>query len=202
MSGVMEHLEDGVLWERARAGDAAAFGSLFDRHFDAVYRYCFRRSADWAVAEDLTSVVFLEAWRRRRDVELAEGRALPWLLGVATNAIRNQRRALRRYRGALVRVPPLEPERDFADELTERLAAEQQMGRVLAAVRGLPKGEQDVVALCVWEGLSGAEAAEALDVPEATVRTRLFRARARLRSLAETSVDPAELSAPTGVTTP
>lgn len=116
---VMEFLEDGELWARAQAGDAGAFGVLFDRHANSVYRYCFRRSADWAIAEDLTSVVFFEAWRRCADVELGEGRLLPWLLGVATNVIRNQRRSLRRYRAALERLPPLE----FANRVSDPLVA-------------------------------------------------------------------------------
>ncbi|MCP9487145.1 MAG: hypothetical protein MSC30_14950, partial [Gaiellaceae bacterium MAG52_C11] len=57
--------DDAVLWRRARVGDADAFGLLFERHSDAIYNYCFRRIGDWAIAEDLLSVVFLEAWRRR-----------------------------------------------------------------------------------------------------------------------------------------
>lgn len=174
-------MEDGDLWGRAQSGDTAAFGALFDRYADAVYRYCFRRTGDWAVAEDLVSVVFFEAWRRRRDVQLRGGRLLPWLLGVATNVLRNQRRSLRRYRAALARIPPLSPERDFADDLAERVDAERAMRAVLAEVHRLPQGEQEVIGLCVWEGLTSGEAAEALGIPEATVRTRLFRARARLR---------------------
>jgi RNA polymerase sigma factor (sigma-70 family) len=192
----MEPLDDGELWALARAGDPAAFGSLFDRHADSVYRYCFRRSGDWAVAEDLTSVVFLEAWRRRGDVHLPGGRLLPWLLGVATNVLRNQRRSLRRYRAALERIPPLAPERDFADELAERLDAERHMQAILAAVRHLPRGEQEVLALCIWEGLTSIEAAEALGIPEGTVRTRLSRVRARLREAG----DPLALASSKGVT--
>src|SRR5712691_8826257 len=96
------------LWERARRGDHAAFGALFTRHARPVYNFCFRRTADWALAEDLTSAVFLEGWRRREQVRLAGPSALPWLLGVATNLLRNQRRSLRRYRGALARLSPPE----------------------------------------------------------------------------------------------
>lgn len=53
------------MWERSRAGDADAFGLLFERHARAIYNYCFRRLGDWAAAEDMLSLVFLEAWRRR-----------------------------------------------------------------------------------------------------------------------------------------
>ena len=56
---------DALLWERSRGGDATAFGLLFERHAKTIYNYCFRRVGNWAVAEDLLSVVFLEAWRRR-----------------------------------------------------------------------------------------------------------------------------------------
>jgi DNA-directed RNA polymerase specialized sigma24 family protein len=71
---------------------------LFDRHSRTVYNYCFRRTADWSVAEDLTSVVFLETWRRRCQVRMQTGSLLPWLYGVATNLLHNHRRALRRHR--------------------------------------------------------------------------------------------------------
>ena len=87
---------DGELWRLAADGEPDAFGVLFERHAGTVYNYLFRRTGDWAVAEDLTSLVFLEAWRRRRDVRLEHESALPWLYGVATNVLRNRRRAQRR----------------------------------------------------------------------------------------------------------
>ena len=191
--------DDGTLWQRSQDGDTVAFGLLFRRHADAIYSYCFRRTADWALAEDLTSVVFLEAWRKRRSVELSADKVLPWLFGVATNVVRNQRRSLRRYDAALRRVPPLEPERDFADDVAQRVADAERMRGILAIVRGLPSGEQDALALCGWHGLSTAEAAFALGVPEVTVRTRLFRARRRVRGLAAAAPSrPAEASSPEG----
>jgi RNA polymerase sigma-70 factor (ECF subfamily) len=183
--------DDGTLWRRARSGDTDAFAELFRRHGDAVYAYCFRRTADWAVAEDLTSVVFLEAWRRRLDVELPEDKVLPWLYGVATNVVRNQRRSLRRYDAALRRLPPLRHERDFADDLAGRLADEQRMRELHGTLRRLPAGERDAVALCWWHDLSAADAAFALGVPEATVRTRLFRARRRLGVVDARAAEPA-----------
>lgn len=57
----LEGLSDAELWEHAAAHDGQAFAELFDRHVKAVYTHCFRRTADWSMAEDLTSVVFLEA---------------------------------------------------------------------------------------------------------------------------------------------
>ena len=73
---VMGEPTNAVLWQRAVAGDPDSFGELFERHSRSVYNYCFRRTGSWSQAEDLTSVVFLEAWRRRSDVRLEHERAL------------------------------------------------------------------------------------------------------------------------------
>src|SRR5438132_505467 len=138
----------------------------------------------WALAEELTAIVFLEAWRRRAQVELERDEAVPWLLGVATNVLRNLRRSQRRYRAALERLPR-EHAADFAAEVEERLDDERQMRAALRALRQLPRADQDVLALCVWEELTYEQAALALGVPVGTVRSRLSRARARLRELTE-----------------
>ena len=178
----MGELTDAALWQRAAAGDTSAFGTIFERHASVVYNYCFRRTGDWAQAEELTAIVFFEAWRRRTQVELERDDALPWLLGVATNVIRNMRRSQRRHRAALERLPR-EPVADFAGDVDERLDDERQMRATLHALHKLPRADQDVLALCVWEELTYAQAALALGVPVGTVRSRLSRARARLREL-------------------
>jgi RNA polymerase sigma-70 factor, ECF subfamily len=173
---------DAELWTRSRAGDPNAFAVLFERHANAIYNYCFRRVGSWTTAEDLLSIVFLEAWRRR-DKELPPDKVLPWLYGIATNVVRNQRRSERRFAAALSRVPRLEPEPDFARGVAERLDDERQAQEALALLGKLPKREQDVYVLCAVEQLPYEDAALALDVPVGTVRSRLSRARARLREL-------------------
>jgi RNA polymerase sigma-70 factor (ECF subfamily) len=173
---------DAALWERAAAGESAAFATLFERHSRTVYNYCFRRIGDWSQAEELAAIVFLEAWRRRADVRIERAEALPWLLGVATNVLRNTRRSQRRYRAALERLPRERGE-DFSVDVDDRLDDERQMRAVLSALDELPRADQDVLALCVWEELTYEQAALALDLPVGTVRSRLSRARARLREL-------------------
>lgn len=175
---------DTELWERAAAGEPAAFGLLYERHARAIYNYVFRRCADWSLAEDLTSVVFLEAYRRRSTVEIEGGKVLPWLYGVATNVLRNQRRSLRRHAEALRRLPPPEPVLGIAGEAAERVDAERRMRSVLTALEGLPQSDRDVLALCLWSELSYEDAALALGVPVGTVRSRLSRARRRLAEFA------------------
>jgi len=186
-----EDLSDGRLWELAAGGEAWAFGQLFERHHNAVYNFCFRRTASWDMAEEITSIVFLEFWRRRREVALVGESIRPWLFGVATNVTRSQRRALGRYQAVVRRLPAHDVVADPADDVAGRLDDERRMARVLDAVHALPRREQDVLALCVFAELDYESAATALAIPVGTVRSRLSRARSRMRKhLAATSGHP------------
>jgi RNA polymerase sigma factor (sigma-70 family) len=178
-------LSDRVLWQQAREGHAPAFGVLFERHARRIYNYCFRRTGDWALAEDLTSTTFLLAWRGRERAPLQAESALPLLYGIATNVLRNQRRSLRRRREAFARLPVERAEEpDFAEEDAARLDDQAAMRELLQLFGKLPRREQDVIALCDWSELAYEDAAVALDIPIGTVRSRLARGRLRLRELA------------------
>ncbi|MDX6229755.1 MAG: hypothetical protein QOI76_3145 [Frankiales bacterium] len=181
----LRSLTDAALW--ARTGEEpTAFAELFQRHADAVYNHCFRKTASWSAAEDLRSVVFLEAWRRRTDVRLHEDSILPWLLAVANNVVRTRARSMRRHRAMLQRLPVSMVSADDPEaEAINRLHDEAQMRRVQAAIGGLTRAEQDVLALCVWAELDYAAAAVALGVPVGTVKSRLSRARQHLRQAVE-----------------
>ena len=176
--------DDGELWRRARDGEPACFGALFDRHGEAVRQYCARRTGSLDAADDLVSIVFLEAWRRRGDVELVDGTALPWLYGIARRTMQHRRRTTARHRRALSRLPPASASPDHADEVAARLDDERHLARLRRALDQLRPDQRDVLILCVWQGLDYAQAAVALGVPVGTVRSRLSRARARLESLA------------------
>lgn len=181
----MSEVSDRALWLRARDGDSAAFGILFERHAGRIYNYCFRRTADWALAEDLTSATFLLAWRSHGSGQLRSESALPLLYGIATNVLRNQRRSLKRGREAFARLPlPHVGEPDFADDSVTRLDDRAAMQQLLGLFARLPRREQDVIALCDWSGLSYEHAAVALGIPIGTVRSRLARGRRRFRELA------------------
>ncbi|TQS43863.1 RNA polymerase sigma factor [Cryptosporangium phraense] len=171
---------DRQLWADAAAGNQDAFGTLFDRHAKAVYNHCFRLTGNWTLADDATSATFLAAWRRRSSVTLVHDSALPWLLTVATNTIRDERRSLRRRLSLLERLPAPDPAPDHADDVVERLDDEEQMARLLAASRDLPTAEREALALCVWSGVSYADAAEVLGIAEGSVRSRVSRAKSRL----------------------
>jgi RNA polymerase sigma factor (sigma-70 family) len=172
--------DDAVLWRRVLAGDGAAYGELYERHADSIYRYLFRRVADWADAEDLTAVVFLEAYRGRRSVKLSDGSLLPWLYGIATNLLRTRRRTAARHRRALARLELATTTRPPVADVDARLAAQIEARQVLENIRRLPRAQRDVVALCLYQGVSYQDAAVALQLPVGTIRSRLARARASL----------------------
>jgi len=169
---------------RVRAGDQNAFGALFEQNARAVYNHAFRLTGNWSTAEDVVSLTFLEAWRLRGTIRPEGDSLLPWLLGIAVNVARNVSRATRRHQAAMNRLPAAPEVPDFADELAGRLDDTARLEVVRTALSRLRRGEQDVIALCVWADLSYAEAAEALGVPVGTVRSRLSRARRRLQEAA------------------
>jgi RNA polymerase sigma factor (sigma-70 family) len=184
MAGPVQIPADRELWRQAAAGDRDAFGEIFDRHSDSVYNHLFRRLADWSEAEDLTSAVFLQAWRRRTDVVIDRESVLPWLLGIANNVLRNTGRAKRRCDATLSRlgwdVLASASCADPADETAARLDDERRMADLRVAVDRLPRHEREVIELCVWGELDQQAAAVTLGVAVGTVKSRLHRARARL----------------------
>ncbi len=87
----VERTGDRELWARAADGDEAAFSELFERHAESLWNHAYRLTGSWSSAEDLTSMTFLIAWRRRAEVTLVRDSALPWLYTVATSARRRRR---------------------------------------------------------------------------------------------------------------
>lgn len=179
---------DDELWRRA-ATEPDAFGQLFERHARAVYAYCAWRCGDWTMGEDLTSVVFLEAWTHRQTAISGES-LRPWLLGIANNVCRNAVRSLRRHRGALSRLPRAGQSPSFEETSVDHLDATDRVRVAQASLSSMSEVDQEIITLVLWCGLCYEEAATALNIPVGTVRSRVSRARSRLqRSL---SIVPAE----------
>lgn len=166
-------IPDAELWASAAGGSEAAFGQLFDRHAATVWNHCFRLTGSWAEAEDLTSTVFLQAWRRRAEVRITEGGLRAWLLAVAGNSARTERRSLARRLRLATRVGPPPATADHADEVAGRVDDERRMAAVLAAVQRLPRAEREALQLCVWGEVSYAAAAEVLGLEVGSVRARV-----------------------------
>jgi RNA polymerase sigma factor (sigma-70 family) len=185
---------DAELWERVVSGESQAFERLFDRHTNAIFRFCVRRVGDRSAAEDLMSTTFLHAWRRRADMQCGAEGPVPWLYGIAANLVRRHLRGVDRRRAGMARVSAPGAEPDPSDEIADRLDGASRADRVREALRSLPDSDQELFVLCVWEELSYQQAAAALGIPVGTVRSRLSRARSRLRlALGEPGVESGDV---------
>jgi len=177
----MAPLSDGDLWQEARRGETAAFGELYRRHARVVHFYCLWRTVAKPLADDVSATVFLETWRRRRRLELRTESAAPLLLGVATEVLRNYWRSQRRHVRALERIGRADLSPWDEDEVIARVDAIAEVREAGAAIRVLPPREREALALLAWGKLSHAEAAAALGLRVDVLRSRLARARSRLK---------------------
>ncbi|OEU97233.1 RNA polymerase subunit sigma-70 [Streptomyces qinglanensis] len=159
-----------------------AFAVLFDRHADAVHRYAARRLGG-EVADDLMAETFTTAFQQRHRYDPDRGAgARPWLFGIATNLVGRHRRAEARRFKAMARVPtPADHDEPIADRAADRVGARAVRHELAAALAALSARHRDVLLLVAWGGLGYEEVAQALGIPVGTVRSRLHRARSRLR---------------------
>lgn len=172
--------EDRRLIDRASSGDHAAFASLFDEYVDTVYRFATRRLGSRVDAEDLTSIVFMTAWRRREDLRTLNSSLVAWLLVTADRSANNLVRARRREA-----------------ELVHRLACSRDLSRAVEgpdspsdtfpgefkqSLEKLRRADREILNLSILAELSYEEIADVLGVPVGTVKSRLSRAKSKLRS--------------------
>ena len=161
-----------------------AFAVLFDRHADSVHRYAARRLGAEA-AEDVMAETFTTAFQQRFRYRTESTDARPWLFGIATNLIGRHRRAEARRLKALGRLPSPAPGgapgEAVADRVAERVSAQALRRELAGALARLPARHRDVLLLVAWADLGYEEVAAALGVPVGTVRSRLHRARRKVR---------------------
>ena len=160
------------------------FAVLFDRHADSVHRYAARRLGAEA-AEDVMAETFTTAFQQRFRYRTESTDARPWLFGIATNLIGRHRRAEARRLKALGRLPSPAPGgapgEAVADRVAERVSAQALRRELAGALARLPARHRDVLLLVAWADLGYEEVAAALGVPVGTVRSRLHRARRKVR---------------------
>ncbi|MHB8959183.1 MAG: RNA polymerase sigma factor [Candidatus Limnocylindrales bacterium] len=158
------------------------FGAVFDRHYDFVHRYLARRVGS-DVADDLACETFTTALRVRARYDLEHSDARPWLLGIATNLIRHHRRAEVRRLRAYERLEVEHSAGIDEESVAARADAAAARPRIARALARIPDGDRDALLLLAWADLTYAEIALALGIPIGTVRSRIHRARRRLREL-------------------
>lgn len=168
------HPRDGSCDERER------FERVFDECFDAIHRF-LRRRVGRQLADDLAAETFMEAYRAWARFDRTRA-PLPWLYGIATNTLRHHYRDEKRMLHAYYRTgidPVLE---DTESDLVQRLDASLESRRLARALADLRVEERDVLLLSAWGDLTYENIADALSVPIGTVRSRLSRARAKIRN--------------------
>jgi RNA polymerase sigma-70 factor (ECF subfamily) len=165
------------------------FALVYDRHALTVHRFLARRVGG-QLADDLAAQTMLAAFDSRRRFDLTQPSALPWLYGIATNMLRRHARAESRHLRALSKLDPYPLEQPHDVTVTDRVSAEAAGRELAAGLARLNPQERDVLLLVAWESLSYEEVSHALDIPIGTVRSRLHRARTKMRTaLLEVSDD-------------
>lgn len=186
-----ENLEPELaLVARMQRGDEAAFGALYRRHKDAVYRLALLYAGSAALAADVTQEAFVFFMTRPQHYDPARGTLAAWLCGVARNLARKH------FAGREDATDPGELAQDSApreehverETPLEKLLRDEAAEEVRRAVARLAPHYRDVLILCELSELSYAEAAQVCGIDIGTVRSRLSRARSqlaqRLKSLA------------------
>ena len=155
------------------------FGQLYREQGRAILGYALRRVDDPEDAADVVAETFLVAWRRLDEVPV-DGRARLWLFGVARLVIANLRRTERRRTRLGERLSET-----LRTELATRPAPAGEAAAALRAMNELGDDDRELLLLISWEELSPGEAARVLGISSLAARSRLHRARRRLRALLE-----------------
>lgn len=186
-----EHVPaDEELVEKVRAGESALFELLMRRHNQRLYRAARAILRDDAEAEDVMQDAYVRAYEHLAEFE-GRARFSTWLTRIAVH----EALARARRRGRFDAFDAEREEKAMSTPIAsdpEQNASDAEMRSVLeTAIGKLPDEFRSVFVLRAVEGMTGAETAECLGIPEETVKTRLFRARARLQQMLLESVEPA-----------
>ncbi len=181
MQMTMRFMNDAEAIRRARR-EPECFRLVFDRHYDAVWRYLRHRFRP-ELADELASETFARAFAARARYQPQTDSALPWLLGIATRLIADERRREARRLRAYAHAATDDSGAHEETEIVARLSARADGARIARAIAGLRPEDKETLLLSAIADLSHAEVAEALDVAEGTIGARMNRIRARLLPL-------------------
>jgi RNA polymerase sigma-70 factor (ECF subfamily) len=171
----------------ASVRSADQFTVLFERHWADLQRFCASRAG--STGEDIAAETFRVAFDRRRRYDPSYPSAKPWLFGIASNLLREHFRSAEREEQKQTRSAamsaPIGQEEQLCG-LERRLLGPE----LAAALQELPAADRDALLLLAWADLDYEQIAWALDVPLGTVRSRIHRARQRVRGYLNTTDDP------------
>jgi RNA polymerase sigma-70 factor (ECF subfamily) len=175
----MQTSSDEVLISRIANGDRLAMQVLFARHHVRVYRFVLRLVRNEATAEDLISEVFLDVWRQAAKFE-GRSAVSTWMLSIARFKALS---ALRRKPEYELDEETAEAIEDHSDDPEVTLAKKDTGALLREALSALSAEHREVIDLVYYHEKSVEEVARIVDIPEATVKTRMFYARKKLSEL-------------------
>ncbi len=183
-SADLEKADDAELMKRVQAEDRAAYEVLFHRYYPRVYSFVYRRLRDRTLAEEAVMDVFFEVWRGATSFRAAS-RPSTWIFGIAHfKALEAHRRRSQGKRAAVVPIQQESLQRaPEPGNAEDRLEARDEIRLLERFVQSLNDNQREAVELVWFEGLSLEEAANRLGVSVDTVKTRVWRARQRARSV-------------------
>ena len=177
----MERTSDDALIERIASGDKLAMRALYARHQLRVFRFLGSILKDQAAAEDLLNEVFIDIWRQAGRFE-GRSSVSTWILAIARFKALS---ALRRPRFAELDEKTAVEIVDLEDD-PEVVAQKKDKAEILrACLAGLSSEHREIIDLVYYQEKSIEECAEIVNIPENTVKTRLFHARKRLAEIAK-----------------
>lgn len=175
----MTHFDsDEQLVQASLTGNSTAFGQLYERYIDRIYKYLYYRSFHKETAEDLTSQTFMRALERLSSYDVTKGTFSAWIYRIARNLLIDHVRA----------VKPTAELADFSEllrdthNLTRTLEQKQQLEQIQAALRSLTPEQQELLLLRLWDERSYAEIALILEKSEASCKMAVSRALTTLRA--------------------
>lgn len=177
---VAANADERALFDRVQAGDREAFRTIFRQHTQSVYWAAFGVLQSRADSEEVMQDAFMTMWDKRASIELVGESTLPWLVTTARYLALNRRRSEARKRR-----DPLDETANVLDHALapENAAVAREARQHIEEVMALmPLVDQEIFWLCLVSDLSYKEAARQLGIPHGSVRNRLSRLRARLRS--------------------
>lgn len=177
-SAMKQSTEDLDIVRRMQAGDDDAVRDMYERHGQRLYAYALRLTNDPATAEDVTQSTLVTAWRTAHTFR-GEGRLLAWLLGIvhhtALKALRNNPHYLEDVGAESISENQPSPE--------EQAQIKDEKHWVRKGIQSLSSDHRAVLELIFYQGLTLNEAAQVLNIPVGTVKSRLSYARNHLRSV-------------------
>lgn len=175
-----DDVQERGLVQRVARGDREAFDQLFGLYHSQLFRFAFRLTSAYGVAEEVANDVLMVVWQKAGEFR-GDSRVSTWIFGIA---YRCSLKALRRRKFRLVPIRDSDMVDRHADSRFER------GDWIERAIDGLPAEQKLTVMLVYYAGLTSEETAEATGVPPGTVRTRMFHARKKLQAALEKSAVP------------